>query len=147
MDIEALNAVMDLLNQTHEFGESIWSRIEFWTGISFGMIALAYIAPNRLTPATTVLVVLLYIGFSVSVVSNIQTDLERAEVYGRDAVALAEEKNIKTGAVELTRQYMISGGSKLEAFSFIYIPGLLLGTIGYLCWTSYSYHVRTKRDS
>ena len=147
MDFDAFNAVMDLFNHAHELGEAIWSRIELWTGISFGTIVLAYIAPNRLTPLTTVLILLLYIGFSVSVVSNIESDRRRSREYIQDALAIAEAHSIETVAVREIRHRMEAGPSVLDQAAFLYIPGLLLGTIGYLCWTSYTHHMRREDDA
>ncbi len=147
IDIEAYSKVVELFVLAHELGESIWSRLEFWTGVSFGAIALGYVAPNRLTPATTVLILTLYLGFSLSIALNISGDLDRAGAYFQEGLYLAAKYDIDTGLISSSRELAETGPSKLEAASLFYIPGLMLGVIGYLFWTSYTYHIKKSGDA
>ncbi len=134
MDLEAYNLLLELHIYAGELGESIWSRIEFWSGISFGTIALAYLAPNRLTPPITTLIVSLYILFSFSLFSNVQSDLEKITVLVADFTKIAEQYDIEA---EIVAQSGVGPPSLADSISILYIPGLLFSTIGFLILTAY----------
>lgn len=41
MDLDAYELILDLLSQSHDYGESIADKIELWIGTSFGLVVMA----------------------------------------------------------------------------------------------------------
>lgn len=63
---EAHLLLLEYMNTAHSLGEAIWSRLELWSGISFGLIiVLAYFATERLTRSVTALLLSIYIAFTL----------------------------------------------------------------------------------
>jgi len=89
MDLDAYELVLDLLAQSHAYGESIADKIELWIGTSFGLIVMAYFAPDRLKLGIASLVVAIYVAFTVWVFSNIGADVDLSDAALNDARALA----------------------------------------------------------
>ena len=138
MDLEALNQIVELYVHAGDLGEAIWSRIEFWSGISFGAIALAYLAPARLTPSITALIVLLYTLFCVSLYINLEQDILKIEAILADINTIADKYAVDSQIVDQVATLRIREGfSILEQLALLYITGLFVSTIGFLIWTSY----------
>ena len=132
-EYEAYDLAVQLLGFVHELGEAIQSRIEFWSGVSYGLIALAYIAPNKLTFGVTSFLLALYTAFTISTVQNVGFDMDTAAAGRRDAMQLVENHDLIIEAVtEKARPDRDWGFAVLRYASSLYVPGLFFGAIGYI---------------
>ena len=100
MDLDAYELILEVLSQSHDYGESIADKIELWIGTSFGLIIMAYFAPDRLRPGTATIVISIYVAFTAWIFSNIGADIELGEAALEDAKALAEQYQIDSKALQ-----------------------------------------------
>jgi hypothetical protein len=140
-EYEAFDLVLQLLGFTHELGEAIQSRIEFWSGVSYGLIALAYIAPSRLTLGVGFFLLLLYSLFSFATFHNVGFDIETAMAGHKDILQLVAQHNLSIESAMQKTQASTNEEFKIaRVISMLYVPGLFLGTIGYvggICFTQW----------
>lgn len=129
MDAEAYQAIVDLLGQAHNFGESISDKMELWISISSGLIVMAYFAPDRLTPGIAAFVLSLYIAFSVFVFSNIAADADLSRAAIDDASRVAAEFRIESSEL---RYRLERGGRGSNQAAMLFLVGLFFGTIWYV---------------
>ena len=137
-EYEAFDVSIQLLGFNHELGEAINSRIEFWSGVSFGLIALAYIAPEKLSWGISILLLVIYSLFSISLFQDIAFDMETVFAITRDTLSILESNSL---SFETARQkvspWLDDDFTLSRAVSNLYLPGLFFGTIGYLGVTTY----------
>jgi hypothetical protein len=141
MDLEACATVVDLLAQSHGYGESIASKVEFWIGVSSGLIVMAYFAPDRLKPGITSLVLLLYVTFSVFTATNMQDDGALGAAAVQDAIILETECGIQSKVLAHRLDDSQAGRGSTIAGMVTFL-GLFLGTIGYVVSTAWN----TRRE-
>ncbi|MDP5071755.1 MAG: hypothetical protein NWQ45_12740 [Congregibacter sp.] len=55
----------------HSLGEAIMSTLQFWVSVSYGVLILAFIAPQALNRVTTPLILTLYVVFSVTQINDV----------------------------------------------------------------------------
>ena len=127
-EAEAGSLVVEYLALVHTYGEAVWGRIDLWVGASFGMILLGYFAPERLRPGVTVLIVGLYLFFSVALYSNAIDDNDKASALLLDAFDLA-----KTHGLELNILTKYNERPSYEFYTMVlFLFGLFVGTVGFL---------------
>ena len=63
-EYESYELAISLIDFRHSLGESVLSQIQFWAGVSYAILAITFLAPERLTIGATALLVSLYIAFS-----------------------------------------------------------------------------------
>jgi hypothetical protein len=137
-EYQAIDVVLQLLSFSHVLGESILSRIEFWSGISYGLIVIAYLAPARLTLSVTIFLLVLYGLFTFSVLHNINFDMETSRAALNDVLRLVEEHNLNLEAALHKAQAPTSEEFKMaRGITNLYLPGLFLGTIGFVGGTCF----------
>lgn len=124
-----------------EISGHLWTIVQFWASISFGVIAVAHFASEKLNHFLVLLVIFLYTLFSIYCggfyVSDIQLLLALYEEAGslltergEDAVfltAFANYPQVWTGAL----------------FGLLGLPSIYLGSIAYLI---YRYRGRVKGE-
>lgn len=133
MDLDAYELILDLLSQSHDYGESIADKIELWIGTSFGLVVMAYFAPDRLKLGIASVVVAIYVAFTVWVFSNIGADIELSEAALNDAKALAQRYQIHSQALDYR---LADGGHGSGVAVIVFIVGLFTATIGYVGYTA-----------
>jgi hypothetical protein len=57
METEVYDVVVELISQSHIFGEAIAVRVQWWIGVSFAFIATSHFAPDRLRPVVAAFLV------------------------------------------------------------------------------------------
>jgi hypothetical protein len=143
MDLEAYELILEVLSQSHDYGESIADKIELWIGTSFGLIIMAYFAPDRLRPGTAAIVIGIYVAFTAWIFSNIGADIELSEAALEDAKALAEQYQIDSKAL----QYRLGDGGTGSGTAFaIFMLGLFTTAVGYVAYTARESFQRGKQD-
>jgi len=52
-EYEAYDLAMSSISFNHNLGESILSQIQFWAGVSYALLAITLVAPQKLTIGMT----------------------------------------------------------------------------------------------
>ena len=99
----------------------IWSVIQYWTGVSFGLIAVSHLAGKHLGYGMTSILSILYFGFSFFVFSILGVNETISNGYIADLVALAEQRPLTTGV-----QYVLD--TRPGIAETIAIRGAFVGT-------------------
>ncbi len=143
MELNAYELILEVLSQSHDYGESIADKIELWIGTSFGLIIMAYFAPDRLRPGTATIVIGIYVAFTAWIFSNVGADIELSEAALEDAKALAEQYQIDSKAL----QYRLEDGGTGSGTAFtIFMFGLFSTAVGYVGYTARETFQRGKQD-
>lgn len=140
-EYESYELAISLIDFRHSLGESVLSQIQFWAGVSYAILAITFLAPERLTLGATALLVTLYIAFSASTIGNSIVDLETAIASTVDAREILKDSGLSLEVVQKERRV-----SWESALIVIYVLGLLLGTIGYVLFVCRREYVAKKRS-
>jgi hypothetical protein len=137
-EFEASELALHLVEFTHELGEAIQVRIEFWSAISYGLIVLAYLAPDRLKIGVCTFLLTLYVLFSLNMLQVIGHDVDTVAASHRDALELSEQYGLNLESV-LTKAEASSDEERRfsRMITFLYVPGLFVATIAFLGFTSF----------
>lgn len=131
MEIEALVYLQELLGQQHEYGESVHGRLDMWISVSFAVIAITYIAPERLTPLIATLIVVLYSAFTVHTFTVVLADMNIAAATLETAKDFAALNGIENKSLEARVEAEKQSGMLISS---VFMIGLLVGTIGYVLY-------------
>jgi len=147
MDTEAYDVVVELISQSHDFGEAIAVRVQWWIGVSFALIATAHLAPDRLRPAVAAFLIAVYIAYSAHTFSNTEADLRASQAAIKDAQRIAVERQIQLDLLDLRASDDPFDTQGSPWASRIFINGLLIGTVGFVLFTSYSACRKRKKQN
>jgi hypothetical protein len=147
MDIEAYDVVVELLGQSHVFGEAIATRLQWWVGVSFALIATAHFAPERLHPVIATFLLAIYIAFSAHTFSNADADIRASQASVRDAKKIAEERGIQLDLLDLRSSDDPLDTQGSQWASKIFVNGLGAGTIGFVVFTSFQAYRKRRRST
>ena len=114
-----------------EVSAHLWTILQFWASISFGIIALAHFAPERLNNFLVAFVIFLYTVFSFMCGGLYLSDFELLAALYEEADILLSERG--EGAIFLSKfaQYQNMSGVPILLFGF---PSIYLGCIAYLIY-------------
>ena len=147
-EYEAYDLAMSAISFNHNLGESILSQIQFWAGVSYALLAITLVAPQRLTIGTTVLLLALYAAFSLHTYSNIGFDIDTAGAGRHDAKKILDDQGLSLAVVEeKLRAESDVGFYSMRNLTGIYIPGLFFGTVGYVTFVCRREHLARKSGS
>ena len=71
--------------------ERVWSDIQFWTSVSFGLLIAAHLAAANVSRSVLVVVLALYILFTISVMPAIRYETQAIKAVGRQLEMIADE--------------------------------------------------------
>ena len=130
----------ELLMFASEAIDRLWSLLQWWASISFGLLLVAHIASSRIGAYLAVLVPLLYTCFSFGVVTMIRRNLGIVESVYKDLRVL-QAADIE---LSITAEYMVQGSGIAGS---LLIPLALLATyIGVVGYFIYSYRAEKLDD-
>ena len=132
-EYEAYDLAISLIEFGHDLGEATLVQIQFWIGVSYALLAITLIAPDKLTVGTTALLLVLYITFTAHTFTNIGFDVDTSAAARVDASRLLDDKGLALDIVD--QKLRMDTDSELYTArnaTAIFIPGLFLGTIGYV---------------
>ena len=119
----------DLILAWGEISAHLWTIIQFWASISFGIIAVAHFAPENLNRFLVVLLIALYTLFSVYCAGLFISDIELLlALYKEAEAALAQ----RTGEAIFLSAFINYPPSSGAPFILIGLPLVYLGCIAYL---------------
>jgi hypothetical protein len=137
MEVESYDVIVELMSQSHNFGESIADKVELWISVSFALIASAYFAPDRMGPIVASFLVVLYIAFTAHTFANTDADVRASQAALRDASRIAEEREIHLELLELRASDDPSSTKGSPIASNIFVFGLFLGVLTFVGYTSF----------
>jgi hypothetical protein len=129
--------ILDLMTKTED---QRFNLIQWWAGVTFGLIALSHFAGRKLNLFLVVLVVLLYVGFTLFVGDLFFGNLTQAALHRQDLAAMLAQ-----GAPlsEVSRQIIGEDAQVLRGIGFyLAVIGAFVGSISYLVYS----FVRLGRD-
>lgn len=131
----------ELLLIASEALDRMWALLQWWASISFGLLVVAYIAPDRVGIYLAGLISVLYTLFSIGVGGIAQRNLGIVESVYEDLRILQD------GGVELTMtaKYMISDDGIVTSLALPLAVALTYG--GILGYFIYSYRKTQRIDS
>ena len=128
----------ELLLLASESLDRMWSLIQWWASISFGILALTHIASDKLGTFLAILIPALYTGFSLGVLGVVQRNFGIVESVYQDLRLLQSEGVDLSG----TAQYVMQGGENSIARALPLILALTyFGVVGYF---AYTYRAKNK---
>jgi len=119
----------EILYQWHLFDETLTTTLQWWAGISFGLIGLSHFAGKKLNLFLVVVLVVLYISFSFTMGWRIAT-------FGVMQQQLLTDLE-RVGELSVTSRYLLSGQNQRPLFDVFYLLsvfGTFLGCIGYVIY-------------
>ncbi|WP_020207815.1 hypothetical protein [Gilvimarinus chinensis] len=125
-----------------EYINRSWDILQFWVGITFGLLAISQLAVRRLNAWLLLLITLLYIDFSILTARLLKYNREIVSSYMADLNHLPE---LSAG----TRQFLMEAPRPLELSLTLSVAyyALFIGTVIF-CWYSYlRLRVAKKPDS
>ncbi|HAJ76213.1 MAG TPA: hypothetical protein DCM64_07130 [Gammaproteobacteria bacterium] len=122
----------DLVDQWTRTAEILWTLFQFWGGVSFGLIAIAYLAANKLNRTLLVSVISLYCLFSAWLgygIGNLESLRNRIALDLQElAISNGSTSNLAEGIVEI----MLNPPTVYTLLPALAIAGTFFGCIGYL---------------
>ena len=137
MDPEIYSVILELLAQSHDFGESLAGSVELWISVSFAMIGAAYFAPDRLNVFVATFLIVIYVAFSIHTFGSTDADARASQAALNDAKRIAAQHEIKLDLLDLRGSDDPGSKSGPVLASDIFIWGLFLGVVGFVGITSF----------
>jgi hypothetical protein len=132
-EYESYELAISLIEFGHNLGESALSQIQFWAGVSYAVLAITFLAPEKVTIGTTALLITLYIAFSANTFTNMGFDMDTAVASRLDAQAILKDNGLSLEILQEKQRVETDAELSLaRGLIAIYVPGLFLGTIGYI---------------
>ena len=146
-EYEAYDIAINLVRFSHELGESILQQIQFWAGVSYALLAITLIAADKLTTGISTLLLVLYVAFSIDSVANVLLDLQVAKASLSDANTMLEANSLFLEAVDEKYSHLTDNEFKsIRRVAMYYAPGLFIGTLGYLVFSTLREDKRRKES-
>ena len=137
-EYEAYELAAQYIQLSHEIGESNHSRLQFWVGVSFTLLGLTYLVPDRLTRSLTAVILLLYFCFTTYVITENLYDLSTGGEAIRDAEEIAQKAKMDIHVVaEKARSTHDDSLQAWQLIGALFIPGLFLSVFVYLPITTF----------
>ena len=115
--------------------DSMWSHLQWWTGMSVGLLAVANFARERLNLIQVLGISVLYVAFSWYTQINVSMQLGLSSGFSVELARLQESGNLSPGGSEALIS-TIETTQMLPVPLTISILGLFLGALAYL-WGVY----------
>ena len=121
--------ILTLINLTED---QRFNLIQWWAGVTFGLIALSHFAGHKLNLFLVVLIITLYVGFSLFVGELFFENIRQAELHRMDLAAMLAQ-GARLSAV--SEAIVASEARWLQAVGFyLAVVGAFLGSICYVVY-------------
>lgn len=132
----------DLIFAWSEVTGHLWSMIQFWASVSFGLIAIAHLAATKLNTVLVTVALVLYASLSMFIGSLIYADGQILLAVYTDAARYAASVENVSETIRSLAAYQASesfGG----VFFILALPGTFLATVSYFI---YAFIVANRGD-
>ena len=121
--------ILDLMTKTED---QRFNLIQWWTSVTFGVIVLSHFAGRKLNLFLVVLVVLLYVGFTLFVGDLFFGNVSQAALHRQDLAAM---QSLGMPLSEVSRQIVGEDPQVLRGIGFYFaVVGAFIGSISYLIY-------------
>ena len=121
--------ILDLMTKTED---QRFNLIQWWTSVTFGVIVLSHFAGRKLNLFLVVLVVLLYVGFTLFVGDLFFGNVSQAALHRQDLAAM---QSLGAPLSEVSRQIIGEDPQVLRGIGFYFaVIGAFVGSISYLVY-------------
>ena len=120
----------DLIVAWGEISAHLWTIVQFWTSITFGVIAISHFASERLNLFRVALIVILYLLFSLMCFGFFRADVQLLLSLYEEASVLLEERD--EASIFLSQFVEYFPTKSFAPFGLVGFPLIFLGSIGYL---------------
>jgi hypothetical protein len=129
--------ILDLMTKTED---QRFNLIQWWASVTFGVIVLSHFAGRKLNLFLVILVVLLYVGFTLFVADLFFGNLTQAALHREDLAAM---QALGMPLSEVSRQILGENPQVLRGIGFyVAVIGAFVGSISYLVYA----FVRSGRE-
>jgi hypothetical protein len=129
--------ILDLMTKTED---QRFNLIQWWASVTFGVIVLSHFAGRKLNLFLVLLVVLLYVGFTLFVADLFFGNLTQAALHREDLAAM---QALGMPLSEVSRQILGENPQVLRGIGFyVAVIGAFVGSISYLVYA----FVRSGRE-
>lgn len=124
----------EILENIFKIFDRYWSIIQWWASVSFGFIAVAHFAVDKLSRALVALLILLYVLFTAWVVDFYLFNVQILAGFRKDLSQLGDAAHF--GTRSLLESSIVKGGIVLQDIAFMLT---FFGAVGYLIYTFVRY--------
>ena len=133
-EAEAYELALQHVIFAHELGEATISQGQFWAGVSYAILAIAFVAPHVLNRYTTPILLVLYMLFSLNISTNTEFDYTTSVASMKDAENLIEKYNLELTVFDEKNRHNVDADLGFRhAISIKYADGLFWGTLIIVC--------------
>jgi hypothetical protein len=121
----------DLLYHLSEAINRMWTLMQWWASISFGLLLVAHFAADKLNKYLMIFLSLLYIGFTAVIIQILAKNYGVAEAVYVDLAKIAESSD----TISATSRFWLE--NRKSSFQFLLpvtLSGTFLGVWGYLIY-------------
>lgn len=120
----------EIIENVFKIFDRYWSMIQWWASVSFGLIAVAHFAVEKLSRALVALLILLYVLFTAWVVDFYLFNVQILAGFRQDLSQLGDSAHF--GSRALLESSIIKGGLVLQDIAFVMT---FFSAVGYLIYT------------
>ena len=131
----------EILNQFNLSEERLWVLLQWWAGVSIGLIAVAHVSARRFNLALLSITLLIYVSYSIVIFSLLASLAVRMDAGVQDLRALSADELSITSRV-LTESWGSGSGIRLVTMS-LSVVGTFLAGVSYPIYCFFS--ERSKR--
>lgn len=129
----------EIIENVFKIFDRYWSMIQWWASVSFGLIAVAHFAVDKLSRVLVALLILLYMLFTAWVVDFYFFNVQILAGFRQDLSQLGDTAHF--GTRSLLDSSIVKGGLVLQDIAFVMT---FVGAVGYLIYT-FVRHERSKQ--
>jgi phosphatidylglycerophosphate synthase len=112
----------------------LWSMIQFWVSVSFGLIVVAHMAPDKLNNVLVSIILLLYTCISIFIGALIVADGNILQAVYADAAKLVDTGGASSATIAALSNYQ--GNEQFGGFFVMMaLPLTFISTIGYFIYS------------
>ena len=111
----------------------LWSLVQWWASVSFGLIALGHFASKKLNLAFVIVLTVLYTSFSAYFLGNTGSMVLEIRGYRDELMLLMNAGELGPAGIAFLENY---GSTSVTVIGFIVaLFGTFLGTVGFLIYS------------
>ncbi len=134
----------EIASMISEYANRMWQIIQFWSSVSFGLIAICYLAQNRLSLLINSVITILYIAFSIFVFSMQAMNESVIAGFLQDLQVMIEQGGLQSsGAAAILSSKPSLGQILIIRFASI---GTFIGTLFFLWYTYWKFKTQKANN-
>ena len=126
----------DLLEQIHSSGGMVWSLLQYWTSVSFGILIAAHLAAKRLSWVVLSAFAVIYTLFTLNIVQLMRLQMDNLPSIANDLHLLAKEGVVLSGVANnfLENSPVVNQTKFDQVLRWLMVAGMFAVTIAYTAY-------------